>query len=254
MSRTQRIGCWVGWLTVFWIVVPGASADWSDQDGVALAMAGVTAGEWLDRMPATDVRLGFTAAASHVERYLGSSVRADVVRLQAAGSMWACGGAWAEARSSVHRESSVSLALQRRHPGWRAGAGANLRTLRFDRYTASRSARAQAAIAVGILEGTEVWVHAEAGPTVTVRAGVQSVWSRTLRVVVQQARTPGLEPHTCAGVLWGRALQFAAGFDVLAGAPSGGIGFDAGRWSWSYGTQAHPQLGWSHAWTLVVRR
>ena len=241
-------------LTVVLCVTPRVGADWRSIDGLALGAGGAVPGEWLDRTPAGAARPGFTAAASHLERYVGSSVRADVVRLQVARPEWACGGAWTEARSSVHRETSLAVAAQIRRSAWRAGIAAGLRTLRFERYMQSRSLHARAGVAIVVLGGSEAWLQVDTSEPLQVIAGLVWRWSAALRIAVAQERVPGLEPRTRAGVQWGRGVQLAAGYDALVGATSGGVAYDAPRWSWGYGMEAHPQLGWSHAWTLAVRR
>jgi hypothetical protein len=235
-------------------LVSCAAADWRSLDGIGLATGSAAPGEWLDRHPAGTARPGFTAAASHIERYVGSSVRADVVRLHVARHVWACGAAWTEARSSVHRDTSLAIAAQIRRGTWRAGIAADLRTLRFERYTQSRSLQVRTGVAITLLGGSEAWLQVDAGEPLEVIAGLLWRWGAALRLAVAQERVPGLEPRTRAGVHWGRALQLAAGYDALAGATSGGVAYDAPRWSWGYGMEAHPQLGWSHAWTLAVRR
>lgn len=231
------------------VLVPAASAEWLD--AASLASAGIPVGGWLDTSPASAAPVGLRLGASHAERFVGSSVRADAVRMQWGTSGWATAVSWGELRSDVHRESVFCFAAQHRRDAWRAGASAVFSLWRFDPSTPVWAARQHLGVALEMGEMLETVLQLDM--PLRVVTAVRLHLGDAAQLVAQQERAPGFEPRSRLALRLGRLLRFVAGYDALVQAPSVGFVLEQGVWQYSYGTESHPQLGWSHAWSLVIR-
>ena len=233
----------------------GAAAEGAP-DAVALAQGGVWIFEQLDLAPGAPVEHGGVALAVwRADPEAGiqtAAVRIVQVRARQAGAV-----VLEQLQSPVLRETRYGAAWQCRVPRVPARAGAALQAARreFDRYGAwwRFEARAGASWCTRhAAAGVVLHVPAEAGAVPQLHAGVQ--WRTAGHAVFAlQADPDPVRPGA-----WHAAWSWdASGYRALAGydaaAQAVGVGLDVAHGSVHvvWGARLHPELGWSHAWSLA---
>jgi len=262
-------GCWrkapSAWMPLLSLLgaaavsLPSALAAWEGADARSLALGGISMLHRLELSPGALVAPGWAAQAGSTWEFLGSSLVEQRASFRSGGAHRAWALACVQERSDVHRDTRASLALQAGSRAWRAGLALGVREHRFARYDAWHDAEAR--LGLGARWGGRLRLACMGGsdlsalaPSVAVAAAC--ALQAGLQVQVQLERHPGLPVQTRAALLWGDESSFAVlcGYDVATEAASGGLVAGVGPWRLHYGTVAHPELGWSHAWTLECAR
>ena len=254
-----------GWITLLRMLaasgfsLPSALAAWDGADARSLALGGSAMLHRLELSPGALVAPGWVVQVGSTWEFLGSSLVEHRASFGAAGAHHAWALACLQERSEVHHDTEASLALQVGSRTWRAGVAFGVRERRFARYDAWHDAEVR--LGLGARWGGRMRLACMGGshlsavaPSVAVAAAfaVQT----GLQVQVQLEREPGLPVQTRTALLWGDESRFAllCGYDVATEAASGGLIAGVGPWRLHYGTVAHPELGWSHGWTLECAR
>ena len=236
------------------------AAHAEEPDARALALAGCGVLHQLNESPGALVDSGFILQCGSRTSFAGSSLSTRSVVVRSGHSRYAWEVGVAHEASDVHARQRLATAVQLGGAVWRVGVGVEAAKVELPPYPAWHDL--QLRTGVGARLGASRRVAAVAWQALRARAipecAVGMAWQllNALEAVVQIERTPGLPLRTRMGGRWGNGPRWAVlgGFDVTTLGTSAGLVAGAGPWRFTYGTQSHPDLGWSHAWSLEFRR
>ncbi len=247
-----------------WLLVATFNSSYAvDADGVdapSLGQGGIHGLDRLEHSPGTVLPPQRAVQCGSAWRFAGSGLVTHVAAMQSVGRRFGFGLAVEHTQSDIHAETDGTLALQAGSTVWRAGAALMLRSAHFARHAAWQEMHVQ--LGIGVRAHTRVrFACSSAGalrhdtlPRVGLTVGCNL--EERLEATLQLEREPALPTRVRAGLAWGvgGALGFLCGHDLATGGTSAGLVVGLKSWKVTYATAAHPELGWSHAWMLELRR
>ena len=231
-------------------------------DAPAWARGGTDAFDAPERVPGTWFDGGFALLASGGGLYVGTGLVAGRVRLQWARESYAANFVLAQLASPIHRATEVGIVGQWRRRSWIAGM--SLRLVEFDFGAAApRSWRATPGVGLGWHAPARIAVVGAFHVEDAGRARSRAAWIGAARfefapgacLYVQRERVAGDPARSAAGIVMRTGgLDLGCGYDASAQAHTIGAGWTFEAFGLAWGARTHPDLGWSHVWTCVVRR
>jgi len=257
-----------GGVAVAVLVCVGAALAWGDSarigmpDAAALARGGVDALEAPERGAGAAFTRGVAWMASGGSLYTGTGLVAGRVRVVWASDEYAASLSVAQLASPVHRATECALVVRARRRMWTAGVGVNVGVLDFDGAEAI-ARQVNAMFGVGWHPSARASVVGAAHLEPRARASGDARWIAAAKfgfapgafLYVQRERNAGAPARSCFGVTLGtRAVDLSAGYDASARAHTLGGTWNLSEWiTCAWGARTHPDLGWSHVWTCVLR-
>lgn len=263
----MRLASWVaGAVACVTLLGVGAALVWGEaigmSDAPAWARGGTDAFDAPERAPGAWFDRGFALQASGGGLYVGTGLVAGRVRVQWAGDAQAATLVLAQLASPIHRATECGLVGQLRRRAWIAGA--SLRLVEFDFGAAApRSWRATPAIGVGwhvpargaVLGALQVEDAGRVSSRAAWIGAAQFEFAPGAFLCVQRERVAGDPARSRAGIaLRAGGFDLSCGYDASAHAHTVGAGWKVDGIGLAWGARTHPDLGWSHVWTGVVRR
>ncbi|UCE03947.1 MAG: hypothetical protein JSW67_07160 [Candidatus Latescibacterota bacterium] len=234
-----------------------AGAPWVELDARALAMGGIPSA--LAHSPGLLSEPGLALHSGQVELFDTSALRQQSLRARLVRSHWGMALALVSLRSPVHRENAWSLAAQLRASRWAAGASFGVREARFQGY--ATWSRASVICGVGFRPAAATRLAATFSPALLphdrtrLSVALRLTLPATLLLAVESVREAALPGQLRAGVEWGASrLRLRGGYDAATRTLAVGIEAGPENLRLHASTSSHPELGWSSAWMLELRR